>query len=278
MSASSINKTIETLHAILALAVEYGHLASNPAAGKRRRLNTPQRPPVYLDAAEQIQALLDAASELDREPVWRINDRRAIIATLVLAGPRAHELCNLLWRDVDLANGRIHIGRSKTQAGLREIHLFPLLRDELAAHKASAYRSGPDDLVFPTGTGGQRDKDNLHKRVLAPAIPRADELLADRDQTPLPRGITPHKLRHTFASILVALGHDPNSVMYALGHTDPEFTLRVYSHLMRRDPTERTRLSALVNGDDLRDPLTNDCGTQQAIGRDGCALASRPIM
>lgn len=251
LSASSINKTIETLHAILALAVEYGHLASNPAAGKRRRLNTPQRPPVYLDAAEQIQALLDAASELDREPIWRINDRQAIIATLVLAGPRAHELCNLLWRDVDLANGRIHIGRSKTQAGLREIHLFPLLRDELAAHKARAYRAGPDDLVFPTGTGGHRDKDNLHKRVLAPAIPRADELLANRDKTPLPRGITPHKLRHTFASILVALGNDPNSVMYALGHTDPKFTLRVYSHLMRRDPTERAGLSALVNGGQL---------------------------
>lgn len=250
LSASSINKTIETLHAILALAVEYGHLPSNPAAGKRRRLVTPARRPVYLDAAEQIQALLDAARELDNDPCWRINDRRPIIATLVLAGPRAHELCNLLWRDVDLANGRIHIGRSKTQAGLREIPLFPLLREELAAHKASSYRAEPDDFVFPTGTGGQRDKDNLHKRVLAHALPVADQLLAQRDQIPLPQGVTPHKLRHTFASILVTLGHDPNFVMYALGHTDPKFTLRVYSHIMRRDPAERARLSALVNGDD----------------------------
>ncbi len=78
----------------------------------------------------------------------------AVISTLLFAGPRAEELCNLLWRDVNLANGRIIIGRSKTQAGLREIDLLPVLRDTLATHKANAYRSGPDDLVFPTGPAG----------------------------------------------------------------------------------------------------------------------------
>ena len=248
LSASSINKTIDILQAILALAVEYGHVPSNPAAGKRRRLKASAKRPVHLDTAEQIQTLLDAAGQLDRDPYWRTSDRRAIIATLVLAGPRAHELCNLLWRDIDLANGRIHIGRSKTQAGLREIPLLPLLRDELATHKANSYRTGPDDPVFPTGTGGHRDKDNLRNRILASAITRADEHLAKREQTPLPNGLTPHKLRHTFASILVALGEDPASVMAALGHTDPKFTLRIYTHLMRRDPTERQRLKALVDG------------------------------
>jgi integrase len=238
------------LQAILALAVEYGHTASNPAAGKRRRLKPPARRPVHLDSAEQIEALLDAAGELDRDPRRPTSDRRPLIATLILAGPRAHELCNLLWRDVDLANGRIHIGRSKTQAGLREIPLLPLLRDELATHKARTYRSRPDDHVFPTGTGGIRDKDNLRNRVLAAAITRAEKLLLEREHTPLPAGLTPHKLRHTFSSILVVLGHDPASVMAALGHTDPKFTLRVYTHLMRRDPSERRRLGTLV-GDDM---------------------------
>jgi integrase len=61
--------------------------------------------------------------------------------------------------------------------------------------------------------------------------------------------VTPHKLRHTSASILVACGEDPASVMAQLGHTDPKFTLRVYTHLMRRDPTERARLKALVNAE-----------------------------
>ena len=195
------------------------------------------------------QALLDAASDLDADPRWQSSDRRAIVSTLLLAGPRAHELCHLRWRDVDLANARIHVGRSKTQAGLREIPLLPLLRDDLAAHKARAFHTAAEDLVFPTNTGGLRDKDNLRNRILAATITRADQLLAQQGHPPLPAGLTPHKLRHTFTSILVATGEDPASVMAQLGHTDPKFTLRVYTHLMRRNPTERARLKALVAGD-----------------------------
>lgn len=37
--------------------------------------------------------------------------------------------------------------------------------------------------------------------------------------------------------------------MRQIGHTDPTFTLRVYTHLMSRDPDERTRLKALVRGE-----------------------------
>jgi integrase len=57
---------------------------------------------------------------------------------------RAHELCNLLWRDVDLANGRLFIGRSKTPAGLREIRMLPVLRDILAAYRR------PPTAAIPT--------------------------------------------------------------------------------------------------------------------------------
>ncbi len=71
-------------------------------------------------------------------------------------------------------------------------------------------------------------------------------MLAERGGQPLLAGITPHKLRHTFASILVAIGKDPTYVMNQPGHTDPAFTLRVYSHMMRRSPEERERLKALV--------------------------------
>jgi hypothetical protein len=43
---------------------------------------------------------------------------------------------------------------------------------------------------------------------------------------PLPKGLTTHKLRHAFASVLIALGEDPVSVMRQIGHTDPEFRKR----------------------------------------------------
>lgn len=101
LSPTTINKTIEVLQAVLALAVEYGHIATNPAAGKRRRLKPPAHRPVHLDTAEQIEALLDAAGDLDARAVAQTSGRRALIATLVLAGPRASEGCALLWRDVD---------------------------------------------------------------------------------------------------------------------------------------------------------------------------------
>jgi integrase len=249
LSARSINHTIDTLQWVLSVALEYKLIVENAAAGKRRRLIEPHKPPVHLDTAEQIEALLDAAEEMDRDLRFTLSERRVIVATFVLAGPRALEVGHMLWRDVDLANGRLYVGRSKTQAGLREIRMLPILRDLLADYKAKAYRSGPDDLVFPTATGGRRDKDNLRDRVLNPVFERANEILEERGRVPLPRGLTPHKLRHTFASVLIACGEDPVSVMKQLGHSDPAFTLRVYAHMMSREPGERARLKALVNGE-----------------------------
>lgn len=249
LGARSINHTIDTLQWVLSVALEYKLIVENAAAGKRRRLIEPHKPPVHLDTAEQIEALLDAAEEMDRDLRFTLTERKVIVATFVLAGPRALEVGHMLWRDVDLANGRLYVGRSKTQAGLREIRMLPILRDLLAEHKAKAYRSGPDDLVFPTATGGRRDKDNLRDRVLAPVFERANEILEERGRVPLPKGLTPHKLRHTFASVLIACGEDPVTVMKQLGHSDPAFTLRVYAHMMSREPGERARLKALVNGE-----------------------------
>ena len=102
--------------------------------------------------------------------------------------------------------------------------------------------------MFTTAAGTPRDKDNVRERVLRPVIVRADELLQAADLVPLPAGVTPHKLRHTFCSLLLALGKDPVYVMGQLGHTDAKFTLRVYAHQMRRGEDEKTRLRGLVEG------------------------------
>lgn len=79
--------------------------------------------------------------------------REAVVTTLIFAGPRAHELGAMLERDIDLANGRIMVGRSKTAAGLREIRILPILHDVLAAHKARPGGGDPDALAFPTEDG-----------------------------------------------------------------------------------------------------------------------------
>jgi hypothetical protein len=84
LSARSINMHIDLLAQILAVAVDHGHLASNPAVGKRRRMKVSKPRPVHLDSAEQIAILLEAAGQLDRgEAVIDVTDRRAA------AGPSA---------------------------------------------------------------------------------------------------------------------------------------------------------------------------------------------
>jgi hypothetical protein len=119
----------------------------------------------------------------------------------------------LRWRDIDLANGRISVGDSKTEAGIRLVDILPALRDELTGHRHAAATARPDDLVFPTSSGSRRDKDNARERVIRPVVAAADELLARRGHGPLPDGVTAHKLRHTFASILYVRGEDPAYVM-----------------------------------------------------------------
>jgi integrase len=249
LSAGSINKTIEVLRWLLSFAVEYGWIDDNPAAGKRRRIKVARTPPPHLESAGQIAAVLDAAAELDADPGWLIDDRLPVVATLVFCGLRVHELAALHWADLDFTTSTIHVRHSKTPAGIREVRMLSALRDCLLLHRDCCGRPDMRELVFTTTRGGPRTKDNVRLRILRPVLVRAEELIEARDQTSLARGITPHSLRHTFTSLLFAIGEDPVSVMRQLGHTDPAFTLRAYAHSMGRDVGERERLRALTEGD-----------------------------
>jgi hypothetical protein len=64
----------------------------------------------------------------------------------------------------------------------------------------------------------------------------------------IPPKLTPHSLRRTFASILVATGEDPRYVMGQMGHTTAGFTLSIYAREMDRRDGELNRLPALVAG------------------------------
>jgi integrase len=220
--------------------------------------------------------VLDAAAELDADPGWLIDDRLPVVATLVFSGLRVHELATLRWGDLDLATSTVHVRCSKTPAGIREVRMLPALRGHLLLHRDRHVRLGARELVFRTGRGGPRTKDNVRLRILRPVLARAEELLEAHGQASLPPGITPHSLRHTFTSVLFAIGEDPVSVMRQLGHTDPAFTLRAYAHSMSRVADERERLRALINGDhggigaafvgSERDRSDAACGTEFVVG------------
>jgi len=254
LSNRSINMHRFVLEQILEVAVEHELIPANPAKGKRRRLKVSKPRPVYLDSAEHIQVMLEAAQLLDHDRTSHTSGHRAAIALLMLGGPRASAGGALLERDVDLANGRFTIAQDKTDAGVREVDMLPLLREILTEHRAQKIQKGlpasPNDPLLITATGKPRDRHDLRQRVVAPVVAKAEELLTERGGQPLPEGISSHKFRHTFASILIAIGKDPTYIMHQLGHTDPAFTLRVYTHIMRRTPQEREKLKALVEGHD----------------------------
>ena len=89
--------------------------------------------------------------------------------------------------------------------------MLPLPREILTEHKAASEKTAPNDPVFITSTCTARSRHNVRQDVVEPVVNRANRLVEERGLQPLPLGITSHKLRHTFASILVAIGKDPTS-------------------------------------------------------------------
>jgi integrase len=171
-----------------------------------------------------------------------------MLATLIFGGLRISEALALRWRDVDLAGGRLRVAGSKTDAGVRWVPLMPALRDELTERKAATAHAAPNDKVFATRTGGTWSRDNARKRIFDKAVELADRRLEDAGLAPMPEGLTPHSLRHTYISLRVALGHDPATIAQDAGHADMAVTFRIYTHVMRLQEGDRERLKALVNG------------------------------
>ena len=123
-------------------------------------------------------------------------------------------------------------------------------RGELSIHKAQTRFAGPEDFVFPTEHGRRQDHNNARRRVVVKAVERANENLTRRGRNPLPEGITPHSLRRTFISLLLATGAEVPYVMRQVGHTDPKVTLSIYAQVMYRGEGERERLKVVSEGSD----------------------------
>jgi hypothetical protein len=77
-----------------------------------------------------------------------------------------------------------------------------------------------------------------------------DEILQNLRQRGVPEIVdsTPHTLRRTYISLLLAAGCDPAYVQQQVGHTDPTLTLRIYQQLLKRKRREeyRTRVNELL--------------------------------
>jgi integrase len=110
----------------------------------------------------------------------------------------------------------------------------------------------------------EQDRNRVRTRVLAVAIRRANEQLAEDGLTGLPDGLTLHALRRTYASVLVALDKDPAYVMAQMGHTDPAVTLGLYAKVMATSEADRERLRVLVEGHEQIDEVDERMGAALA--------------
>jgi integrase len=167
--------------------------------------------------------------------------RRAVIATLALAGPRVSELCALDNQDVSLTKARLQIRDSKTQAGIRALDIHPALLDELTAYRASYPAAPMDAPAFPTRTGTRRDRSNVLQRVVKPVLARANEIRASQNEAPILVHVTPHTFRRTYITFLLAAGYELPYVQAQVGHVHPHTTLAIYAQVMARGDRDQLR-------------------------------------
>ena len=155
---------------LLEVAVEYGHVTRNVAAGPVRRFKAGKPKQTSIDSAAGIAALLDAAAEHDEEARTRGRTglAHALVAVLMFTGVRISEALSLRWRDVNLAAGVVTVAGTKSDAAVREVDLLPPLRDVLAALKARL-DPGRDDLLFATFAGTPYDRRGATRRLFKPA-------------------------------------------------------------------------------------------------------------
>lgn len=189
-----------------------------------------------------VDPLTDEAVEVSREElIEALLTYRPLVAAVLFTGLRISELLGLVWDDVDLGTGVIHVRAQlsrahrsspptrvapKTRAAVRDIPLVPQLRDMLRAHHAGAGQRCSDGWVFPSQAGTPLGHRNAQRRALTKAARRAG--LEDGRWPPLRF----HDLRHTFAShLIIDLRLDVAQVSRILGHAQITTTLSVYTHL-----------------------------------------------
>jgi integrase len=257
LSAWSIKHAWSPLRLVLRYAVRHYGLPGNPADA----LLPTERPKPGEDRKrflnrKEIGLLLDAAEDPFHLP----------IATAIFSGLRIGELLGLTWDDVDFKAGVIKVrfqatrpgerARLKTPAARRDVILMPELGSDLRRHRLASPWARPQDIVFASKTGTSPDQRNVANRGLKIAC-RAAGL----------EGVSFHVLRHTFASILIAQGHDVVFVSRQLGHANAAITLKGLCTLVRRGATREGGAAAAGRGLPSRAAAAREAGAAARIRR-----------
>lgn len=149
---------------------------------------------------------------------------RAILETLFSTGLRISELCALN-RSLDLDRGEISV-RGKG-GKLRVVFFSDRARKALKDYLAK--RADAEDALFISYTKSKSPK--IIGRILPRTVQRLVRLYARR--AGIPDRVTPHQLRHQFATDLLMGGADLRSVQELLGHANIA-TTQIYTHITNK--------------------------------------------
>lgn len=156
---------------------------------------------------DEVRRLIDVV----RSPVLRM-----LFITMHGTGLRLAEACALEWKDIDADRGLIHVRQAK-RGGERMVAAGPRLMVALQEYRSVTQWSRR--WLF-----GTRHDRPLHPDVVRRALTRcaAEASIAKR--------VTPHALRHTFATHLLEAGVDLRVIQWLLGHRSIRSTAR-YAHV-----------------------------------------------
>lgn len=182
----------------------------------------PHRLPDILDGVE-VRRLLEAV-----EPP----KHRAVLMAAYGAGMRISEACSLQTTDIDAQRGVIHIRQGKGNRD-RLVMLSPMLLTALREYW-KLYRPTPP-VLFP----GEKPGTVVGHDTVRKALSRA------RSKAGITKRVTPHSLRHAFATHLLDNGADIRTIQVLLGHGSIRSTAR-YTQVsvkhIRKTPSPLERL------------------------------------
>ena len=215
-SRATTARKLATLRSFYKFLVRRGYLQSSPVAVIR----TPKqekRLPKFMEA-EQIEALFDAP---DRTTLLGLRDW-AMLEVMYSTGVRVSELVGLDIADVDFDEAILHIrgkGRRERLAPVGQ-RALDAIRQYIAKRGQPKPGESVDQQALFINKSGQRLSTRSVRRKL-------DKYLAQANLDP---SISPHTLRHTFATHMLNRGADLRSVQELLGHRSLS-TTQVYTHL-----------------------------------------------
>lgn len=221
-SAATMARKIATLRSFYKWAERRGVADSNPMTAIRTPRQGKRLPKAV--TIEQIEKLLSAPSDSD---VLGRRDR-AMLETLYSTGLRVSELVGLNLKDLDLVGEALHVrGKGKKERvvplGSHAIGAVKRYMDLLSSDPdfAEAWQGGNNTSLplFLNKHGGRLSSRSVRRKL--------DKYLKHAGLDPT---ISPHTLRHSFATHLLDNGADLRTVQEMLGHQSLS-TTQVYTHL-----------------------------------------------